>query len=69
MIFIYNAKELKLSSKKQYNYANRPQLGRVVLSSTLPVVSMTFKVPGGPSPATNIPVVHTLLVAIQLTFI
>ena len=41
----------------------------MVLSSALPVVSMTFDVAGaparlsgGPSPATNIPVVHTLLI-------
>ena len=47
----------------------------MVLSSALPVVSMTFDVvgaparlSGGPSPATNIPVVHTLLMAIQSTF-
>ena len=46
----------------------------MVLSSALPVVSMTFdevgapaRLCGGPSPATNIPVVHTLLVAIQST--
>ena len=46
----------------------------MVLSSALPVVSMTFdevgapaRLSGGPSPATNIPVVHTLLVAIQST--
>ena len=31
----------------------------MVLSFALPIVSMTFD--GGPSPATNIPVVHTLL--------
>ena len=43
MIFIYNPKELKLSSRKLYKS-------------------------GGPSPATNIPVVHTLLMAIQSTF-
>ena len=72
MIFIYNPKELKLSSRKQYKYANGPQLGGVVLSSALPVVSMTFdevgapaRLSSGPSPATNIPVVHTLLMAIQ----
>ena len=40
----------------------------MVLSSALPVASMTFKGPGGSSPATNIPVVHTLLMAIHLTF-
>ena len=47
----------------------------MVLSSALPVVSMTFDevgapahLSGGPSPATNIPVVHTLLMAIQATF-
>ena len=47
----------------------------MVLSSALPVVSMTFDevgapahLFGGPSPATNIPVVHTLLTAIQSTF-
>ena len=46
----------------------------MVLSSALPVVSMTFdevgapaRLCGGPSPATNIPVVHTLLMAIQST--
>ena len=51
-----------------------PQLGRVVLSSALPVVSMTFdevgapaRLSGGPSAATNIPVVHTLLMATQST--
>ena len=50
------------------------QLGRVVLSSALPVVSMTFdevgapaRLSGGPSAATNIPVVHTLLMATQST--
>ena len=78
MIFIYNPKELKLSSRKQYKSAKGPQLGGVVLSSALPVVSktcMTFdevgalaRLSGGPSPATNIPVVHTLLMAIQSTF-
>ena len=43
----------------------------MVLSSALPVVSMTFdevgapaRLSGRPSPATNIPVVHTLLMAI-----
>ena len=46
----------------------------MVLSSALPVVSMTFDEVGapahfgGPSLATNIPVVHTLLMAIQSTF-
>ena len=50
----------------------------MVLSSALPVVtmtSMTFdevgtpaRLSGGPSPATNIPVVHTLHMAIQSTF-
>ena len=47
----------------------------MVLSSALPVVSMTFdevgapaRLSGGPSPATNIPVVHTLIMAIQSTF-
>ena len=47
----------------------------MVLSSALPVVSMTFDevgapahLSGGPSPATNIPVVHTSLMAIQSTF-
>ena len=47
----------------------------MVLSSALPVVSMTFdevgapaRLSGGPSPATNLPVVHILLMAIQLTF-
>ena len=46
----------------------------MVLSSALPVVSMTCnevgapaRLSGGPSPATNIPVVHTLLMAIQST--
>ena len=46
----------------------------MVLSSALPVVSMTFdevgapaRLSGGPSPATTIPVVHTLLMAIQST--
>ena len=45
----------------------------MVLSSVLPVVSMTFDEvgapaqTGGPSTATNIPVVHTLLMAIQST--
>ena len=53
-----------------------PQLGRVVLSSALPVVSMTFDevgapahLSGGPSAATNIPVAHALLMAIQSTLI
>ena len=47
----------------------------MVLCSALPVVSMTFdevgataRLSGGPSAATNIPVVHTLLMAIQSTF-
>ena len=47
----------------------------MVPSSALPVVSITFDevgapahLSGGPSPATNIPVVHTLLMAIQSTF-
>ena len=47
----------------------------MVLSSALPVVSMTFDEVGapahlssGPSAATNIPVVHTLLKVIQSTF-
>ena len=46
----------------------------MVLSSALPVVSVTFdevvahaRLCGWPSPATNIPVVHTLLMAIQST--
>ena len=46
----------------------------MVLSSALPVVSMTFDEVGAPArlsgglfPATNIPVVHTLLLAIQST--
>ena len=42
MIFIYNPKELKLSLRKQYKQAKGPQIGRVVLSSALAVVSMTF---------------------------
>ena len=33
MIFIYNPKELKLSSRKQYKQAKGPQLGGVVLLS------------------------------------
>ena len=41
MIFIYNPKELKLSSRKQCKYAKGPQLGGAVLSSALPVVIMT----------------------------
>ena len=59
----YNPKELKLSSK-WHRWR--------VLSSALPVVSMTVDEVGaparlsdGPSPSTNIPVVHTLLMAIQ----
>ena len=47
----------------------------MVLSSALPVVSMTFaevgapaRLSGGPFAATNIPVVHTLHMAKQLTF-
>ena len=52
-------------------------LSIVVLSSALPVVSMTFQEvgapahlsDGGPSAATNIPVVHTLHMAIQSTLI
>ena len=47
----------------------------MVLSSALPVVSMTFdevvapaRSSGRPSTATNIPVVHTLLMAIQSSF-
>ena len=47
----------------------------MVLSTALPVVSMTFhevgapaRLSGGSSAATNIPVVHTLLMAIQSTF-
>ena len=62
-IFIYNPKELKLSSRNQYKQAKGPQLGRVVLSSALAVVSMTFNevgapacLSGGPSTSTNIPV-------------
>ena len=46
----------------------------MVLSPALPVVSMTFDevgapvcLSGGPSPATNIPVVHSLVMAIQST--
>ena len=64
-----------MSSRKQYKYAKGPQSGGVVLSSALPAVSMTFdevgapsRLSGGPSPATNIPVVHTLFMAIQSTF-
>ena len=49
MIFILYPKELKLSSRKQYKYTKGPQ-GRVVLSSTLPVVSMTFDEVGVPAP-------------------
>ena len=71
IFYIYNPKELKLSSRKRYKYAKGPQLGGVVLSSA-PVVSMTFDevgaqmhLSGGPSPATNIPVVH---MAIESTF-
>ena len=47
----------------------------MVLSSALPVVSMTFdevgapvRLSGGLSVATNIPVVHTLIMVIQSTF-
>ena len=45
----------------------------MVLSSALPVCEYDLYDfdevgAGGPSPATNIPVVHTLLMAIQLTF-
>ena len=71
MIFIYNPKELKLSSRKQYKLAKAPHLGGVVLSSALPIVSLTCKtfnevrapacLSGRPSAATNIPVVHTLV--------
>ena len=75
MIFIYNPKELKLSSRKQYKEAKGPQLGGVVLSSVVSMTCMTFdevgapaRLSGGPSPTTNIPVVHTLLMAIQSTF-
>ena len=49
MIFVYNPKELKLSSRKQYKLAKGPQLGGVVLSSALPVVSMTFEEVGAPA--------------------
>ena len=79
MIFIHNPKELKLSSRKQYKKAKGAQLGGVVLSSALPVVSMTCmifdevgapaRLSSGPSTATNIPVVHTLLMALQSTLI
>ena len=75
MIFIYNPKELKLSSRKQYKQAKGSQLGGVVLSIVVSMTCMTFdevgapaRLYGGPSPATNIPVVHTLLMAIQSTF-
>ena len=47
----------------------------MVLSSALPVVSVTFdgvgapaRLSGGPSAATNIPVVHTLLMTKLSTF-
>ena len=47
----------------------------MVLSSALPVVRMTFdevgasaRLSGGSSVATNIPVVHTFLMAIQSAF-
>ena len=59
---------MKLSPRKQYKYAKGPRLGRIVLCSALPVVSMTFHEVGAPaclsgglSKATNIRVVHTLL--------
>ena len=52
-------------------------MGGVVLSPALPVVSMTCmtfdevrppaRLSGGPSPAANIQVVHTLLMVIQST--
>ena len=52
-----------------------PHLGGVVLSSVVSMTCMTFyevgapvRLCGGPSPATNIPVVHTLFMAIQSTF-
>ena len=74
MIFIHNPKELKLSLRKQYKKAKGPQLGGVVLSSALPGVSMTCmtfdevgapaRLSSGPSPATNIPAVHNLLMAL-----
>ena len=35
---------------------------------TFDEVGATARLSGGPSPATNIPVVHTLLMAIQSTF-
>ena len=35
---------------------------------TFDEVGAPVRLSGGPSPATNIPVVHTLLMAIQLTF-
>ena len=35
---------------------------------TFDEVGAPARLSGGPSPATNIPVVHTLLTAIQLTF-
>ena len=35
---------------------------------TFDEVGAPARLSGGPSPATNIPVVHTLLMAIQLTF-
>ena len=67
---------MKLSSRKQYKQAKGPQLGRVVLSSALPVVSMTFHEVGAPAclsgwplAAANISAVHTLLMAIQSTFL
>ena len=73
MILIYNPKELKLSSRKQYKQSKGPQLGGVFLSSALPVVSMTLDevahLSVEPSLANNIPVVHTLLKAIQSTLI
>ena len=35
---------------------------------TFDEVGAPVRLSGGPSPATNIPVIHTLLMAIQLTF-
>ena len=68
MIFIYNPKELKLT-RKQYKYAKVRWSGPVQVVSmtcmTLDEVGAPARLSGGPSQATNIPVVHTLLMAIQ----
>ena len=78
MIFIYSPKQLKLSSPKQlsklkgisyveWTYALRLQSWQDVVQR-LTKVGAPGSLSGGPSAVTNIPVVHTLLIAVQPTF-